>query len=140
MTAPTSLSNGPTLIETQCDLVFEAIEQIEKQGIRSIEAEIVAEDEWNNIIEGMNKNTLFPLTNSWWNGGNIPGKKAQNITHTEGIAVYEAQSRQRLNNWEGFTVIPLAKGEKGKKTSVIVKSDIIPSGMMPERTEGVVGA
>lgn len=92
------------MIETQCDLVANAIERMERENIRSIEATTAAEDEWNSIIEEMNKNTLYPLTNSWWNGGNIPGKKPQNITHTAGIAVYEAQCKERLENWIGFIV------------------------------------
>lgn len=85
---------------------------MEKQRIRSIEAKKSAEDEWHNLIQEMNRPTLFPFTNSWWNGGNIPGKTAQNVTHTGGIAVYEAQCRSRLNNWEGFIVIPLTEDVK----------------------------
>ncbi|KAK5237889.1 hypothetical protein LTR47_000982 [Exophiala xenobiotica] len=102
--APTALSNGPTVIETQCDLITNAIERMEKEDIRSIEATSAAEDEWDSMIQQMNENTLYPLTNSWWNGGNIPGKKPQNLLHTAGVAVYDAQCKERLDRWIGFTV------------------------------------
>jgi hypothetical protein len=103
-TAPTALSNGPTVIETQCELITNAIERMEKEDIRSIEPTSAAEDEWDSMIQQMNENTLYPLTNSWWNGGNIPGKKPQNLLHTAGVAVYGAQCKETLDSWAGFTV------------------------------------
>lgn len=44
-------------------------------------------------MDRMGRQTLYPLTGSWWNGGNIPGKKAQCLTYTDGIAEYERVCR-----------------------------------------------
>jgi len=49
--------------------------------------------------------TLFPFTNSWWNGSNIPGKKAQNMTYIGGIDNYEKQCREKMEGWKGFEVV-----------------------------------
>ena len=48
--------------------------------------------------------TLFPLTSSWWTGGNIPGKKAEPLTYIGGIDNYEKQCRATMDGWQGFEV------------------------------------
>lgn len=103
--APTALSNGVTMIETQADWVISAIEKLERENIRSFEATIAAEDDWMAIIEDLNKDTLYPLTNSWWNKANLPGRKAQMLTHPGGIEMYESQCREKLDIWEGFDLV-----------------------------------
>jgi hypothetical protein len=105
LAAPTALSNGPTIIEAQADFVLAAIQKLEKEGAKSIEPNKDAEDEWDNLIDAMNQHTLFPLTNSWWNGANIPGKRIQLLTHPGGIQMYEAQCLDKLEGWKGFTVV-----------------------------------
>ena len=42
---------------------------------------------------------------SWWNGSNVPGKKAQNMTYIQGIQSYEAECRETLDGWKGFEVV-----------------------------------
>jgi hypothetical protein len=52
---------------------------------------------------------LFWLT--WicrWNGGNIPGKKRENIGHIGGIQIYEQQCRAAMDGWKGFEVVKAA--------------------------------
>lgn len=55
----------------------------------------------------MNENTLFPLTSSWWTGGNVPGKKAETLTFVAGIEVYEKMCRDRLERWEGLEILKI---------------------------------
>ncbi|KIX06716.1 uncharacterized protein Z518_04692 [Rhinocladiella mackenziei CBS 650.93] len=102
--APTALSNGPTILECQVDWVVDAIEKLEKEGVKSIEPKQEAQDAWGEMITSMSQQTLFPLTNSWWTGGNIPGKKVQMLTYTRGIGEYEPQCRETLDSWKGFEV------------------------------------
>lgn len=103
--APTVLSNGPTIIETQVDLLVEAIRKLEGEKGTSVEATKAAESAWSDLIGQMNEHTLFALTDSWWTGGNIPGKKAQAMTFIGGIDLYEHICRERLENWTGFEVV-----------------------------------
>jgi len=103
--APTALSNGPTILECQVDFAIEAITKLEKENAKSIEPKVSAEAEWKTQINTMNDYTLFPLTSSWWTGGNIPGKKAENMTYIGGIDLYEKTCREKLTGWEGFNVV-----------------------------------
>jgi hypothetical protein len=52
----------------------------------------------------MCENLLVRFTNSWWNGGNIYGKKTQMLTFPAGIDLYEKMCRQKLENWDGFVI------------------------------------
>lgn len=108
--APTAIVNGTAIIEAQCDFACSAIRKVlesEKAGgrrIKSIEALSEAEDAWARYIEQQNAPTLFPLTDSWWNGANIPGKKPQMLTYLNGMATYDKEINERLDRLEGFDV------------------------------------
>ncbi|KAF5010398.1 hypothetical protein FDECE_3450 [Fusarium decemcellulare] len=102
--APTAFSNGPTIIECQCDLVFNVIEKLEKEKSRSFEPTSTAEDEWKDLITTMIKGTLYGVTDSWWNGGNIPGKKPDVLSFAGGINQYEKICQERIDGWHGMTV------------------------------------
>lgn len=78
--SPSALSNGTTLIEAQVETVVSIVEELEKQGAKSIEATHEAELQWKKGIEDVANMTLLPQTSSWWTGGNIPGKKAEGMT------------------------------------------------------------
>lgn len=79
--APTALSNGPTIIEAQVETAVDMIKKLEDEGARSIEPTKEAEVEWKQTCDAMLPYTLFPHTDSWWNGSNIPGKKAENMSY-----------------------------------------------------------
>lgn len=79
--APTALSNGPTIIEAQVEMAVDMIKKLEDEGAKSIEPTKEAEVEWKNTCDSMLPYTLFAHTDSWWNGSNIPGKKAENMTY-----------------------------------------------------------
>jgi hypothetical protein len=56
-------------------------------------------------MNAMVKYTLFQYTDSWWNGSNIPGKKAENMTYIAGIDNYELECRAKMVGWKGFDVV-----------------------------------
>lgn len=102
--APTALSNGPTIIEAQADMIMDTIKKLEAENIKSINPTDSAQEEWVDMVDKYSHATLFPLTNSWWTGGNIPGKKVQMLTYVLGIQQYEAQCREKMEQFEGFEV------------------------------------
>lgn len=102
--APTARANGTTLIEAQVETIVDMITKLESEGAKSIEPTPKAEQEWKSDIDEANRKTLFPFTNSWWNGSNIPGKKVENLTYVAGIGDYEAKCRATLDGWKGFIV------------------------------------
>ncbi|KAJ9610914.1 hypothetical protein H2204_015363 [Knufia peltigerae] len=103
--APTALSNGPTIIETQVDLIADTIAKLEAEHATSVEATKSAQEAWSVLIAQMNEHTLFPLTDSWWTGGNIPGKATRALTFIGGIALYEQICQENVANWDGFDVL-----------------------------------
>ncbi|KAF2477733.1 FAD/NAD(P)-binding domain-containing protein [Lindgomyces ingoldianus] len=108
--APTALSNGPTILEAQTDFICDTITSTGAEGMKAltgapvIEPTLESETEWKDMINAMNQHTLYPFTSSWWTGGNIPGKKAENMTFVGGIDVYERECRERMKGWRGWDV------------------------------------
>ena len=86
------------------DFCVDTIAKLEAEGRKSIEPLHEAETEWKHLITSMNDRTLFPLTSSWWTGGNIPGKKAEPMTYIGGIDNYEKQCRATMDGWKGFDI------------------------------------
>lgn len=56
---------------------------------------------------------VLTVRDSWWTGGNIPGKKVQLLTYILGIDQYEAQCRGIMDELKGFDVAY----EEGTKAS-----------------------
>ncbi|KAH7080803.1 hypothetical protein FB567DRAFT_113269 [Paraphoma chrysanthemicola] len=103
--APTALSNGPTIIECQCDFATDTIKSMRAEGTKVIEPKPEAEEEWKTGMNAMVEHTLYPYTDSWWNTSNIPGKKAENQSYILGINNYEATCRDKMTGWKGFDVV-----------------------------------
>jgi hypothetical protein len=81
------------------------ISRLEAAGAKSIEPKSSAQDQWSAAINAMNELTLYPFTSSWWDGGNIPGKKKQNMNYVGGIDRYEKTCREMIEGWEGFVIV-----------------------------------
>lgn len=123
--APIALSNGPTIIESQVEMIVEeVILRMEKTGAKSIVPREAAAEMWKReAIEKAYEGTLFPLTDSWWNkGGNgdrqkksikeegkggkkVEEEKKEMIDFIGGIHVYESVCREILREWKGFKVV-----------------------------------
>ncbi|KAF9886949.1 hypothetical protein FE257_010690 [Aspergillus nanangensis] len=104
--SPMALSNGPTILECQVDFIVECIARLESEGAQSIEATAQSQEDWKKLINEMSAQTLFPLTTSWWTRSNAAGVKPEMLTYIAGIGQYEAQCRETLDGWKGFTVVP----------------------------------
>lgn len=103
--APTAFSNGPVFIEAQVDIVVELLRKLQDENIMSIEAKRPAEEKWKKSIQDANNLTLLPLTDSWYMGANIPGKKREQLNYLGGIKNYVTECRQAIENLEGFNVV-----------------------------------
>jgi hypothetical protein len=115
--APTAFSNGPVFIEAQVDLLVDLIQKLQRDGIKSIEGQRTAEEQWKQAIQDANDKTLMPLTDSWYMGANIPGKKREQLNYLGGIENYVKECRSALETLEGFTVVY----DGGKSANRIVK-------------------
>jgi cation diffusion facilitator CzcD-associated flavoprotein CzcO len=66
--APTSLANGPAIIENQIDWIAEAVCKMREQGIEYIDAKQSSAEEWRAAVQGISDMTLFKGTKSWYTG------------------------------------------------------------------------
>lgn len=103
--APTALTNGPTILECQVDFAIDAIKKLEAEGAKSLEPLHSAEVEWKERIGKENDSTLLKYTESWWTGGNIPGKKSEPLSYIGGVDKYEEDWRSAMAEWKGFQVV-----------------------------------
>jgi cation diffusion facilitator CzcD-associated flavoprotein CzcO len=103
--APTAFTNAPPFIESQVDIVIDLIKKLQSEGIKYIEAQHTAEKKWKQAIQDANEQTLLPLTDSWYMGANIPGKKREQLVYLKGIQNYELECRAAIEVLEGFTVV-----------------------------------
>lgn len=97
---PTAFSNGPTCVEVQGDWIIDAIAKMKKENITYLNATKEAEEEWRQKVTELSDKTLFPTTDSWYMGANIPGKPREQLNYAGGFPLYEKDCREVLN--EGF--------------------------------------
>lgn len=81
------------------------MKKLKEEGVKSIEAQREAEEQWKQAIQDANDKTLMPLTDSWYMGANIPGKKREQLNYLGGIRQYEAECRLALATLQGFNVV-----------------------------------
>lgn len=77
---------------------------MKNEGIEVIEAQSNAAEKWASEIQEMNEKTLFPLTNSWYMGANIPGKKREQLNYLAGLDTYEQVCKEARLGWAGFNI------------------------------------
>ena len=66
---PTLLSNGPSSVEIQVRWVRDAINKVNRQGLKYINPTKEASDNWKKRINELAAPTLFPTTRSTYMGG-----------------------------------------------------------------------
>jgi len=65
---PTAFSNGPSCVELQGEWIIDAISKATKEGITYLNPTDEGEEYWRNKIKEIDDKSLFPLTDSWYNG------------------------------------------------------------------------
>jgi cyclohexanone monooxygenase len=91
--SPSVLSNMVVSIEQHVDWIADCITYLRERGLDRIEATTEAEDGWVEHVNELADATLYPLTNSWYVGANIPGKPRVFMPYVGGVGRY----RQRCD-------------------------------------------
>jgi len=102
---PTLLSNGPSTVEVQGRWIADAINQVERQGIKYINPSAEATKNWKDRVNDISNATLFPTTKSTYMGGSMPGKAFEQVNYAGGIPKYVEEIRDALEGWKGFEVV-----------------------------------
>lgn len=102
---PTLLSNGPSSVEIQARWIRDAINKINRQGLKYVNPTKEASDGWKQRINDLAAPTLFPTTQSTYMGGSVPGKAFEMTCYAGGVNAYGPEIRKYLDGWTGFETV-----------------------------------
>ena len=77
---------------------------LREHGLGSIEPAAGVEQGWSEEVAGFANETLYPLTDSWYTGANIPGKHRQFTVHLGGPLYFRRLSEVAERGYEGFVL------------------------------------
>ena len=75
-------------------------------GHGTIETTQSAEEAWDEQIQRIANKTLYPRTNSWYLGANIPGKPRQFLGHLAGSQYFDQLTATADGGFEAFVFEP----------------------------------
>jgi cyclohexanone monooxygenase len=106
--SPAPASNFVTALEQHVEWIGDCIGYLRAHGYRTIEASPDAQREWIEHTTSLVAPTVLvhPTCNSWYNGGNVPGKKRMYMGYTAGIPEYRRRCDQVADG--GYTGFKLA--------------------------------
>jgi len=86
--------------------IADCIRHVRDENLGAVEATEDAEAIWDREINEIADRTLYPQTNSWYMGANIPGKPRQFLGHLRGSAYFDRLSEVAERGYEGFEFEP----------------------------------
>ncbi len=86
--SPSALSNAVVSIEQHVEWLARLLAHATETGLRLVEADEVAEKEWTQHVQDVGDATLYPHTDSWYMGANIPGKPRVFLPYIGGVGHY----------------------------------------------------
>lgn len=87
--APTAFAAGPACIEAQGLWIVECLDFMRREGLRTIEPSTEAEKEWRDHVNEIGGKSLIHEADSWYFGGNIPGKPKEALNYMAGMPEYK---------------------------------------------------
>jgi len=104
--SPGVFYNMPLGAERQMDWIGNLMRHLREQGMGAIEPTTESEEAWANEVSGIANATLFPRTDSWWTGANIPGKPRGFSAYLGGSIYYMRLADVAARDYEGFAFEP----------------------------------
>jgi cation diffusion facilitator CzcD-associated flavoprotein CzcO len=88
--SPSAATNFVAALEQHVEWIGDCIAYLRANGYRTIEASPNAQHKWIDHTTSLVAPTVLvhPSCNSWYNGGNVPGKKRMYMGYTGGIPEY----------------------------------------------------
>ena len=76
-----------------------------EKHLTTIEPTFEAENDWFKTVHDVGHTTLYPLTNSFYTGANIPGKVRMFTPYAGGVGTYRRLCDAVVENgYEGFNL------------------------------------
>ncbi len=104
--SPAPLFQPIILGQEQVEWVGRLIKWLDTNDLNCIEATADAEDRWGGLCEEAVAETLFPLTESWYLGQNVPGKARTGLAYFGGMVNYRQYlTEAELDNYSSDFVL-----------------------------------
>jgi cation diffusion facilitator CzcD-associated flavoprotein CzcO len=108
--SPSAATNFVAALEQHVEWIGDCIAYLHANGIRAIEALATAQQEWIDHTTALVAPTVLvhPTCNSWYNGGNVPGKKRMYMGYVGGIPEYRRRCDEiAASGYTGFKLTQL---------------------------------
>jgi len=102
--SPSVLFNMPLGAELEAAWIGDCVRYLRERGLGAIEPIPDVEQSWDKEVAEFANKTLFPLTDSWYTGANIPGKPRQFCVHLGGPLYFQRLSEVAASGYEGFVL------------------------------------
>jgi len=109
--SPGVFYNMPLGAERQMHWIGECMRRLREQGLGAVEPTQDSEKAWAAEVSGIANATLFPRTDSWWTGANIPGKPRYFSAYLGGSLYYHRISEVAAKDYAGFVFEPARRVE-----------------------------
>jgi cyclohexanone monooxygenase len=111
--SPSVLANMPVAVEQHVNWIADCLVHMREQGLVSIEPGEDAQAQWTEHVADVANHTLYPRSNSWYFGSNIPGKPRQFGVYVGGFSAYAQRCEASAkSNYEGFRLLGAAETAK----------------------------
>ena len=98
-------TNQPPAHEIEVDWIADAIKHVRDSGAQTVEVTQEAEQRWMDLCDELAAGTLFPETDSWINGANIPGKPKAVMVYMGGMGAYcDELDRVAREGYDGLEI------------------------------------
>lgn len=114
--SPGVFYNMPLGAERQLNWIGDFMTHLGKHGIGAVEPKTDSEAAWGDEVNGIANATLFPRTDSWWTGANIPGKPKYFSAYLGGGIYYMRIADVAAKDYAGFVFEP-AHGTENAEAS-----------------------
>ncbi|HCO43606.1 MAG TPA: cyclohexanone monooxygenase [Gammaproteobacteria bacterium] len=104
--SPSVLYNMPLGAERQAQWIRDCIADLRRDRLGAIEAAPGVEADWGRTVAEIANQTLFPRTDSWYTGANIPGKHRQFPVHLDAPQYFATLQQVAAAGYQGFMLEP----------------------------------
>jgi cation diffusion facilitator CzcD-associated flavoprotein CzcO len=112
--SPGVFYNMPLGAERQMDWIGNCMRHLRERELGAIEPTADSEEAWATEVSALANATLFPRTDSWWTGANIPGKPRYFSVYLGGSLYYQRISEVAAKDYEGFVFEPAHRAEEAE--------------------------
>lgn len=104
--SPGVFYNMPLGAERQMAWIGDCLSHMKERGLATIEPTTASEEAWGSEVTGLANFTLFPRTDSWWTGANVPGKPRYFSAYLGGSLYYYRIAEVASKDYAGFVFEP----------------------------------